>query len=139
MLEGLLLMSAKKIERVGVIKQTVEKDLSQREACQRLKLSKRQVIRLVKKYRQKGPSGFVSGDRGRASKGQHSETTKCMAKQLVQARYADFGPRYAVEKLLECHQLRINKETLRQWMVEWSLWKARRPKKLKSHGMIYAY
>jgi hypothetical protein len=42
--------------------------------------------------------------------------------ELVRARYADFGPTLAREKLIECHGLRVSKETLRQWMTEDGLW-----------------
>jgi hypothetical protein len=36
---------------------------------------------------------------------------------LVRARYADFGPTLAQEKLLEQHDIRVAPETLRQWMI----------------------
>jgi hypothetical protein len=42
--------------------------------------------------------------------------------ELVRARYADFRPTLAREKLIECHGLRVSKETLRQWMTEDGLW-----------------
>ena len=48
---GLFTMSTQEIERVTVIRQVVGKHLKQRQAMRLLKLSKRQVIRLVKKYR----------------------------------------------------------------------------------------
>ena len=133
MQKGLLLMSTRELERAAVIKQVAAQKLTQEEARQQLKLSKRQVIRLVKKYRLEGVSAFVSKRRGRSSNRQHDELTKKAIKELVHRLYADFGPTYAAEKLVECHQLSINKETLRQWMMEWSLWKAKRHKKVTLH------
>ena len=38
--------------------------------------------------------------------------------ELVRARYADFGPALAAEKLAELHALTVSRETLRKWMVE---------------------
>jgi len=40
----------------------------------------------------------------------------------VRARYADFGPTLAREKLIECHGLSVSTETLRKWMTEDGLW-----------------
>ncbi len=48
-------------------------------------------------------------------------------------RYVDFGPTFAAEKLRECHGLKVNKETLRQWMIDWGIWKAKRHKAVRIH------
>src|ERR1700722_12769443 len=40
-------------------------------------------------------------------------------------RYADFGPTLATEILLEKHDLRVGRETLRRWMVADGLWLSR--------------
>ena len=37
---------------------------------------------------------------------------------LVRERYADFGPTFAREKLVEVHGFRLSAETLRKWMLE---------------------
>ena len=37
---------------------------------------------------------------------------------VVQKTYQDFGPTLASEKLFERERLKINKETLRQWMID---------------------
>ena len=42
--------------------------------------------------------------------------------EVVRGRYADFGPTLAREKLVECHGLRVSRETLRKWMTEDGLW-----------------
>jgi hypothetical protein len=45
--------------------------------------------------------------------------------EIVKANYFDSGPTFVVEELLEGDQLKINKETLRGWMIESGLrvWK----------------
>jgi hypothetical protein len=48
---------------------------------------------------------------------------------LVRARYADFGPTLAQEKLLEQHDIRVAPETLRQWMIDDGIWLTRRQRK----------
>lgn len=36
---------------------------------------------------------------------------------IVRGRYVDFGPPLAHEKLLELHDIRIGRETLRKWLT----------------------
>ena len=131
--DGLLTMSSQEIERVTVIKQVVEKRLKQREAMRLLELSKRQIIRLVKDCRKHGPAGLISKHRGQPSNHRLKNSVKTQAKELVQKHYYDFGPKFAAEKLKERHQIDVSKETLRQWMMEWELWKAKRHKKVVVH------
>ena len=42
---------------------------------------------------------------------------------LYQARYPDFWPTLATEKLLECEGIKISDETLRKWLIEEGFWK----------------
>lgn len=128
MLRGLLTMSAKEVERVGIIKRIAEKQLKQREGAKLLGLSSRQIIRLVKRYRRDGTSGLLSVRRGKVSNRYRGDQFKGQVKQLVTQHYYDFGPTFAAEKLLENHGLKMSKERLRQWMIEWRLWRAKREK-----------
>jgi hypothetical protein len=50
----------------------------------------------------------------------------------VKERYHDFKPTFACEKLLENHHLRINKESLRQLMMQGGLWKGKRRRESKN-------
>ena len=54
-----------------------------------------------------------------------NEGVRKYAVELVKTRYADFGPTLATEVLLDKHQLRIGKETLRRWMMAEGLWLSR--------------
>ena len=45
---------------------------------------------------------------------------------LIRTKYSDFKPSFASEKLLEIEGVGVNHETLRLWMVEAGLWKARK-------------
>ena len=98
-----------------------------------LNLSKRQIIRLKKEYLKGGPEALISKQRGQPSNNRHKISTKERVKELVYAHYHDFRPTFAAEKLRELHAIDVNKETLRQWMIEWELWKAKRHKKVKVH------
>jgi len=125
---GLLTMSEQEIERTTIIKQVAEKQLKQSSGAKLLRLSTRQIKRLVKAYRRYGAAGLISKHRGRVSNRFRGNTFKEEIKNLVSEHYHDFGPTFAAEKLLEIHGLKISKERLRHWMIEWSLW---HPKKIR--------
>ena len=130
---GLLMMSTQEVERVTIIKQVVEKRLKQNAGAKLLKITARQLRRLIKAYRRDGTKGLLSKRRGKPSNNRHDKHVKLKTKKLVHQHYHDFGPTFASEKLNELHQIGVNKETLRQWMIEWELWKTKRHKKVKVH------
>lgn len=133
MLKGLLTMNAKELERVSVIQKIIDKRLTQILGSQQLGLTIRQVKRLVKKYQKHGAEGLVSKQRGQASNNKLSDKKIEDIKKLVSLHYYDFGPKFAAEKLIEKHGIQISKETLRQLMVDWGFWKAKRQKQAKLH------
>jgi len=133
MLRGLLIMSTQEVERLSVIEQVATKRLKQRQAMELLGLSKRQIIRLAKRYRREGAAGLISKSRGKVSNRRYNETKKAIVMDLVHTNYADFGPTLAAEKLKERHNIVVSKETLRQWMISADLWQAKRAKKAKIH------
>jgi transposase len=132
-LKGLLTMSTKELERLSTIEKTIAKRLTQMIAAQYLGVTVRQINRLVKKYKQNGPEGLISKQRGNPSNRKYTDEKIEAIKTLVVKHYYDFGPKFAAEKLYEKHGIKVNKETLRQWMVEWGLWKAKRQKQAQLH------
>ena len=129
--EGML--SMRESDRAGVIGQVAEKRLRQSEAAERLGLSVRQVKRLLARYRERGPSGLVSGRRGKPSNNAIAEAARREAMELVRERYPDFGPTFAREKLVEDHGYRLSVETLRRWMIADGLWRAKTRREVRTH------
>ena len=125
---GLRLMSDKELTRLDIIHKVCEQLLTQVQASRQLKLSTRQIKRLVAAYRKRGADGLVSKQRGTRGNREHADAFKESVMECVRKEYADFGPTLASEKLRERQQLRVNKETLRQWMMEAGLWKGKRRK-----------
>ena len=111
-----LTMSAKEVDRLEIIGRVVERRLTQRAAAARLGLSLRHVERLCHAFRRHGAAGLVSRKRGRPSNRKLAEAVRAHAVDLVRARYADFGPTLACEKLTEQHGCALSRETLRRWM-----------------------
>ena len=103
------------------------------EAARRLGLSERQVKRLARRYRERGAAGLVSGRRGRRSNNAFDEAFREAVMDLVRTRYRDFGPTFASEKLVEEHGLRLSAETLRGWMIEDGLWRAKARREIREH------
>jgi transposase len=132
-LKGLLTMNTKELERLCLIEKVIDKRLSQMMAAQHLGLTVRQIKRLVRQYKDYGAEGLVSKQRGSRSNRKYSDEKIEAIKTLVMTHYYDFGPKFAAEKLYEKHAIKVSKETLRQWMVNWGLWKAKRQKQVQVH------
>jgi len=92
-----------------VIQRVRERRLTQEEAARMLGLGVRQVQRLCAAYRDRGAAGLVSGKRGRQSNRRLPDERRRRAMELVRARYADFGPTFAAEKLAELHELTVRR------------------------------
>ena len=75
---------------------------------------------------------MISKQLGKTSNRKFSELFKASVRKIVESDYQDFKPTFAAEKLCE-RQIVLSKETLRQWMIEWDLWKLKRHKPVKIH------
>jgi transposase len=124
--EGYLSMSAEERDRSYLIRRTVEKSLSQREAAERLGISRRQFKRLVRVWKRRGDAGLVSLQRGRAAHNRLAEATRLRIERLLREIYPDFGPTLAAEKLAERDGIVVSRETVRRIQIRLKL---HRPKK----------
>lgn len=119
---GTITMTMREIDKLKVIQAVVDGGLMVWKAAERLELSRRQVERMVARYRAEGASGLISKRNGRPSNHQLPEGVASHALGLIRDRYADFGPTLACEKLRECHGVIVSKETIRRLMTEAGLW-----------------
>ena len=133
--EEFITMSQQEVLRLQIMEKLKDRTLSQSEASKILKISCRQVKRLVRTYRQQGAKGLASKKRDKPSNNRLREEVKQNILALIKDKYADFGPTFLGEKLLENHDIAISKETLRQLMIAENLWQTKRRKKAKIHQM----
>lgn len=126
-------MSQKEVDRLEVIQATLNKQILQSDASVQLGLSVRQIKRLVKRYRQDGAAGLISGHRGKRPNNYIADSVREEALSLVRRNYADFTPTFAHEKLTEIHRLTFSVETLRQWMIADGIWKPKQRKQARVH------
>lgn len=126
-------MSAKELKRLEVIRRVLESRWPQARAGALLGLTTRQVRRLCRAFEVAGPSGLVSRKRGRKSNRRLTDEFEARVMAIVREHYGDFGPKLAQEKLLELHDLRVGRETLRKWMASAGLWLPRRVRLRQAH------
>ena len=119
-------MSKKEFDRLEVLLGVQSGRLRIADACELLRLRRRQVFRLLAGLKHGGAASLVSKQRGRPSNNRLPEAYRDLALSLVRERYADFGPTLAAEKLAEVHGCTISRETLRGWMIAAGLWIDRR-------------
>ena len=121
-------LSGAERDRLVVLRQVKNGKLRQGKAAQQLGLSSRWIKKLMKRLRTEGDRGLAHRLRGRRSNRGHAAEVRRRALKLIGERYADYGPTLASEVLASDHSMKVNRETLRQWMSQEQLWKPRRQK-----------
>jgi len=115
-------MSMRDIDRLKTIQAIIDGNLKASTAANRLQLTKRQVNRLVQRYRADGAAGLISRQRDQPGHRQLDAGMADIALAIIRDRYPDFGPTLACEKLRERHGIALAKETVRKLMTEAGLW-----------------
>ncbi len=119
-------MSERELQRVDVLAQVDDGRLDVDAGAGILGVSRRQMFRLLKRYRGGGAASIRHASRGRTAGNRIHDARRDLALELVRGNYSDFGPTLAAEKLAELHGIRVSRETLRKWMVAAELWLPRR-------------
>lgn len=112
-------------DRLVALKKAKDKKMTQRQAATELKISERQVRRLLARMRKVGDKAVLHGLRGRSNRrikdGKKQEVIDILKRDV----YRGFGPTLASEYLAKKHQTNVSKETVRKWMREAGLWRSR--------------
>jgi len=131
----LLPMSKKELGRMEVLERLKAQKMTQKKAALALGLSVRQVRRLQKKYAEHGAAGLIHQSRSKPSNNRLPTETRQQAIDLLHSLYADFGPTFAHEKLVENHSLQLSVGSVRRIMIGEKLWMPRKEKKIITHQM----
>ena len=113
----ILLMKSEEIKRLGLINKILSGELTQVKAAKVIELSVRQIGRIVKRVKESGSRGIIHQLRGRKSPKKIDGKNKEGILGVYEKKYKGFGPTLAVEKLRK-EGIRVNRETLRQWLLE---------------------
>lgn len=126
MREERITLTKKELERLGVVRQVMKRELKQKVAAELLGLSTRQVRNLVRKIERDGPKGLAHGNRGKPSPKRMAQTLIDRIVTLVKGRYRGFKPKFAAEKLWAREKIRVSDEKMRQIMIGAKLWHVHR-------------
>ena len=116
--EDIIMMRQEELKRLHLIRQVIEKALTQVEAGNLLSLSARQIRRIAKRVIKEGDKGVIHKSRGRPSPNVIEESIKAKALRLCKTRYEGFSPTLAAEKLFEINGIELSRETLRGWFKQ---------------------
>lgn len=78
-------------EKYDVIKELVDHNGNKNRACKKLGISRQQVDRLIIKYKEKGKSGFIHGNRGKCP---HKTLDKSISNNIIllyETKYQDWN------------------------------------------------
>ncbi len=81
--------------------------LAKRNAANMLDLTRRQILRLLKRYRQDGAAAVRHKSRGRTPNNQIHLAKRDYALNLIKEQYPDFGPTLPAEMLVEHHGSKV--------------------------------
>ena len=127
-------MSQKERDRLKVLHEAGKGQITQKQAAGQLRVTERQVRRLIKRIRNRGDVAVVHGLRGRASNRRiDSETERRAIEELRRASCHDFGPTFAAEHVSQLLGMKVGSDTMRKWMIAAGLWQSRKRKPERIH------
>jgi transposase len=134
MQEGQLLMTQAERDRLIALKKAKKKLMKQCEAAEELGVSVRHVRRLLGRLKEAGDKSVIHGLKGKPSKRRIGEAIETEAVKILSADvYRGFGPTLAAEYLRKKHGIEASKETVRKWMIQCKLWRAKRERVKEVH------
>jgi hypothetical protein len=125
-------LSQEERDRLQLLRELERGEVRQVAAAQRMKLTDRQVRRLLQRLREQGDRAVIHRLRGRPSNRKFAVSFQRKVLARVGQRYADFGPTLAAEHLAQ-EGLALSRETLRNWMTQAAFWRPRRQRVKKIH------
>lgn len=122
-------------DRLVTLKKAKKRLITQKEAAEELRVTERQARRLLLALQKRGDKAVIHGLRGRESNrridvDQQQEAVRILSDPV----YRGFGPTLASEYLAKRHGMEGSRETVRKWMIEAKLWRARRQRVEKVHA-----
>ena len=126
---GWVLMSERELNRIEVLSQVHDGRITVERAAHLLDMTRRQVFRLLKRYRSDGAASIRHRSRGKVPNNQIHSAKRDYAVTLVKESYPDFGPTLAAEMLSDQHGFKVSRETLRKWMIADGIWLPRKERR----------
>lgn len=126
-------MSQTEIDRHDLVQRCIRKNLTESVTADLLRLSIRQIQRLKRAVRDRGPAGLIHGNRGKPSNRRMPEKQREQIIALLHRQYHDFGPTFAAEKLMKRHGIIHDPKTIRTIMIGERLWNPKKGRSRSTH------
>ena len=128
-MEGRFSMSIKEVQRLAVLERVVRGDMTIKSGSELMAVGYRHCRRLVSGYKESGVASLPHKLRGRPSNRQMDPEIRASAVEAYQKFYVGFGPTHATEHMAIRQGISVHPETLRVWLIEVGLWKARKERR----------
>lgn len=121
MINNAVKLTKKELERIPVLEKIINNNLNITEWAKIMKISYRQSLRLVNKYKEGWVEALIHKGRWQSSnhKSKDYSTVKDIIKDPI---FQWFWPTLLLEELKESHKIEISCETLRKLMIQQGLW-----------------
>ena len=86
----ILEMSEEEVRRVEILRMAEEKRITQKQGAKRMGVTQRHFSRILRRYRDQGPEGIISGHRGKPSNNRMPEEKRGKILERINADYSDF-------------------------------------------------
>src|SRR6202011_2427448 len=127
-------MTQKERDRLVALKKAKKGLITQSQAAEEIGVSERQVRRLLGALKKRGDKAVIHGGRGRSSNRRIPASIRQQAMSILsQPVCHGFGPSFAADHLREEHGITVGRETLRGWMGQAKLWRAKARQAGKVH------
>ena len=123
-------MTTKEAERLRLLKNHSDGIISLVDVSKLLGISYRQIKRVWKDFKKYGEKALISKKRKMRNRS-FDPRIKEKILSLINTHYSDYGPTFLSEKLLEKHNIKVSKETVRKLMINCGLRKSKKQKKVK--------
>jgi transposase InsO family protein len=121
-------------DRLVALKKAAKGLITRRQAAAELKISEREVYRLLAGMRERGDKAVIHGLRGRpSSRKLDGEVEEKAIAILRDPKLRDYGPTLASQYMRKKHHISVSKETMRKWMVGAGLWQERKERVEEVH------
>ena len=124
-----LTMTPKELDRVKIISQITAGILTVADGATSLRLSERQMYRILHRYRSGGDAALLHTLRGRPSNRGFGNARYNEVLQLYRTRYADYGPTLFSEMLAQSHGIHISVSTATRYLRRAGILTAERRKR----------
>ena len=115
---AVLTMTQTERDHAAVLKQVCARTLTIVATAEMLGVSERHLYRMLRRYRGGGDAALIHRLRGKASNRGYSKRLKKRVLDLYWTpKYRDFGPTLFTEYLASEHNIQVDHETVRRWLM----------------------